>query len=541
MQKPSASKIPSILKSPWFVMLFASIVIITLNILFIGKIRPFNSDDVYWQLAVRSWQPFSGDTFYFGAKDIFVILGPYFAVLEHIFPHGRKLLILEALVLTTSSFVLFYFSSLYFLKKIKIRLSYGVLLPFAWLASFGYPMVSWYLNSNWRSFEMGLSFATFALVAAVCNKDIRTNSSFFKPGLILAAITSGALMYGDPYYTFFTIVPLFVLIVLMHILKKIDAYRALMLYLMLIGSYFFSKILSLIGSSAGIHINTNAPSTFVAFESIFDNIEGSLHAMFHIFGADFLGRPAASMSTFIAIINAALLCFTLLIAFSYKKYLGMRDLQKISTNALWPIFVVFILALIFITNTISTLAGVDNYRFYMLFAYGAVLLLAIGIGRIQTKKISTVLAILLIVASLANIAQTAHKGWVGAYPEVSVNQGNSYNAEIVKAIEKLGLRKGYSNFWQGNINTYVSDGKIVFLPSVCNEYGETSKFRWLTTASQFKKQADRSFYLLDSYNKYPATCTQEQLIKQFGRPEQIIAIKSGSILVFDYDISKNMP
>ncbi len=301
-----------------------------------------------------------------------------------------------------------------------------------------------------------------------------------------------------------------------------------------------SKLFSILGTSAGIFINTNAPSVFVTFESIISNILASFHEIFHIFGADFLGKPVAA-STIVPLINAILLVAIFISVFSYKKYLQTAEIKRTSIEALWPVLFVFVLGSVFLTNAFSTLADISNYRFYMLFAYVGIVLLAIALGKTKNVNLSRILVALLIVATFANIAQVLTKGWVNGNPEVAVNQNNSVNADIVNTIQPLGLTKGYANFWQANINTYISGRQILFLPVICNENRETILFKWLTTSDRLEKHSDTSFYLIDPSYTEPKTCTREEIISQFGEPSSIVEIRGKTLLIFDYDISKKMP
>lgn len=540
MTKEASNRLLAIIKQPWFIIFCLSILILSFNILFIAKYRPFNSDDVYWQLAVKHWVPFSGDTFFFGVEDVFVILSPFFAFMEYLFAPGRKLLALESLLLVLGSFSLFYFSALYFLKKLKLTLSYTTLLPFVWLASFGYPIVSWYLNSNWRSFEIGFSFATFALIAAICNKDINLGLVRYKALGILSIILTGLLSYSDPYYTYFTIVPLFLLVIIFHWLGKIKKATAIVLYSSVGLSIILSKIIGMVFTAAGAHISSSAPATFVAFGSILDNIEGSLHGLFHIFGADFLGNKIVSKDTLFAVVNAALLSFIIVKIISYRKYLNIQKIKRAGSDSLWPLFFVMVVGMIFAVNTFSTLAGVVNYRFYMMLVYVAIVIFSITIGRLENKKLSLGLAVLLIIATLLNITQTIRKEWVEPGSNMSFNLGNSLNHETVSTVRAQGITKGYANFWEANINTYLADDQITFLPSICNNNGKTVRFTWLTTSSQFNKPASSSFYFIGTHNSDPKICSLESIIGQFGKPKQTLSITSGTLLIYDYDISSKM-
>lgn len=535
-------KIASSVKQPWFIIFFLSIFILAFAIIFIGIYRPFNSDDVYWQLSLQHWSPFNGTTFYFGDKDIFIVLSPVFAIMQHIWHTGRGLIILESLALTVSSFTLFYFASLYFLKKLNISLTYKTLLPFVWLSSFGYPIVSWYLNPNWRSFEIGFSFVTFALIFALAAKDIRIQSAWSKIASLFFVLFTGLLMISDPYYTFFTIAPSFLLVVILHYTKMLGRRNALLLYAGFISSYLVSKLFESLIFYAGIRTSIDTPSVFVDFSALGSSVLGSIHAMTYMFNADFLGRQIISPNTIITVVNLFILsCIISRGASHIKKLRNSQTLTKASVSSLIPLFVSFLMALLFTINTLSTLSGIANYRFYMLFAYLGTVILAIAIGSFKNTRYTTFVVIALLVASIANIVQTGQREWLTTDKTTKDNTGNSLNLQTISAIKSLGQSKGYANFWQANINTYLSNSATIFLPTMCNEHGESSKFRWLITSDQFDKTAQSSFFFIDSRNQYPEACTKEEVIKQFGVPSQINEIPGGTVIIFDYDISTKMP
>jgi hypothetical protein len=538
MPKQLKVQLLAIAKSPWFIVFGVSIVILALNIMFIGRLRPFSSDDVYWQLAVKDWKPFSGDTLYFGYKDIFVGLGPFFALMEHVFNPSRRLLIVEALMLVIGSFTLFYFSSLYFLKKLRFRLDYPTLLPFVWLASFGYPIVVHYLNVDYRSFELGLGFATYALAAAITHNDIDPLKSWLTRFATLCIVGLNAVLaYGDPYYTFFILAPIGLFTIGLHISRKISRRPAIILYASLALIVILSKILTIIGKSAGIIINTDAESIYVTFESIINNILTSFHGMFYMFGADFPGREVGNIVTFGMMLNAALLVLTIYAAVRFKKLFRIKRLIDAPLAKLWALFFILVLSTVFAVYTSSSLVSLGGYRFYLLFAWLAATYLSIAMGAVKNRQVAIGVSILLLLATLFNLAYTVVGQSTKGQPEVMANRKNQVNYALVEKLDQLGLNKGYANFWQANINTYLSSGKILFLSVTCTENGQTTPFKWLTTSSRLEKHSDNSFYLLDPYIAGIKTCTQEDVVRQFNEPESTVDLGGRTLMIFNYDIS----
>ncbi len=529
-----------LLRSPSFIMLAISLVILAAQIIFIGKLRPFNSDDLYWQQVVRTWTPFSGDTFYFGTKDIFVALGPFFAIFESIFSPSRKLLIAETAIITMSSFALFYLSSLYFLRKLRIKLNYVTLLPFVWLASFGYPLVQNYLNSDWRTFQTGFAFLTFALVAAITFKDIDPlRSTRSKILSLVAVIFTGVLIYGDPYYTFFTIGPLAIFTAGLFLLKKINRLQTVTIFGGIALSLVFSKLIALLCAKAGIFIVMSTPSVFVNFDDIITNIVASFHGMLIIFGGDFFGRSAANIVTFGLALNAAILAIILYKTFDLRRFIRRGSIGRTTLPQLWAVFFGLAMALIFVVYTSSSLVAVSNYRFFILFIYCAVTVLAIVLGMTK-NNVAKFIGGLLIAGTVFNIGYTTVGNSVASQGDVANNISNSLNYELIRKVESEKLTKGYASYWQANVNTYFSDNRVAFLPSLCTPDGKTAQFRWLIDGGQFDRSANRSFYLIDPDIPQPPICNRQQLDAQFGDPQKVLKVGNKSILIYNYDITRKI-
>lgn len=530
-------KLLSFVKQPVFVVLIICLVLLALNIVFIGHFRPFNSDDLYWQQVVRTWPPFSGHTLYLATKDIFIEEVPFFAIMEHIFSPSRKLLLAESGILTLSSFIFFYSSSLYFLRKIKAKLSYLTLLPFIWLSSFGYPLVQNYLNSDWRTFEVGLSFLTFMLVAAITFKDIqplRTLRTKILSVVVLAYI--GIVIYSDPYFLYFTIAPLFLFVLALYGLRKINRKQLAVLCGGTVLAMIFAKIAEIACAKAGVVIATDIPSAFVNFDNIVTNIISSIHGLLIVFGADFFGRQAFKLGTLGAIFNATILFFILHRVYSYRTVVTrFTKSKRLSLPSLWVTFFGFLLVFIFVIYTLTTLVLVSNYRFYILFIYCAITFLVFILANSSIKHLKLVLGLVIAVAISYNLAGTIlFKNFLGQ-PGIAGNVGNSMNFEIINSADDEGLTKGYASYWQANVNTYFSNGKITFLPAICDA-GVTRQFRWLIDGSQFNKKSSLSFYLMDPDFTAPPSCTEDKLLSQFGKPKKIRMIGNKRMLIYDYDI-----
>jgi hypothetical protein len=463
---------------------------------------------------------------------------PFLAVLGHIFTAGRKLIFLESTSLAIASFILFYVSSIYFLKKAKIKLTYINLLPFIWLASFGYTFIELYLNPSWRGFEMGLSFITFMLVAMIFYRDIKvprtiTSKSIF----VIIALLIGIITYSDPYYLWFTIGPIILFTAISYGLKKIKKDQLLTIYVAIILSFIFSRLASYISMKAGIRVVTTYPAAFVNFNSLSNNLTVGAHGLLLGFGADFFGQKIKSLIALGAVMNALLLGYII-----YKIYQLRRTHvsdTKTDIAQYWTIFFGALCVLVFGVYVISTLVDISTYRYLIMLILSAILFLSLTMSTIKSKIRRNTIATIIVIATVFNIGISIHE--TPGYQEFGSlgNNHNSLNYQLINTVRSLGINKGYTNYWQGNINTYLSDNTIQFLPILCTA-GHTATFNWLINPSSFQLISSKSFYLIDPNINGPPTCSVQQVISQFGTPNKVVKVSDNSLYIYNYDIGTKM-
>lgn len=528
-------------KNPTIVVLAVSVILLACNIFFIGHYRPFNSDDIYWQQIVRTWVPFSGDTMYTGADNTYISKMPFFYLMENIFPASRALAMLETFLLTGFAFVSLYITALYILKKSKAKITYWVLLPFVWLASFGYAMVDNYLNVNWRTADMGISFLVYLAVAAILFGDINPLKSIRSKILsFLAIVVVAATIASDPYFVYFTIVPVVLITLAAYFYKRIKRAQVLVVIGFVGVSYVVSRVVEAVLTAAGMVVVTHPPSAFVNFDDIVTNIIASLHGLLIIYNANFFGLQTQVMAVGF-LLNTIILGVIIVFIVRYLKTMVKAPKDRPKLVTLWLGFFALVPALVFLIYTSSSLALVSNYRFYMIFVYCSVLLLAIVVASIKNKSVRRIVGVLIICASLFNLGYTTvfRERSIFANSTVSVNRGNALNYALIDIMESKGLTKGYTSFWQGNINTYLSDGEVAALAVLCAD-GITIPFKWNVDGALYDRNAERTFYLYDPYFTTPGVCTPDQAIAQFGEPAEAFQYQNKTFLIYDYDIYTKM-
>ena len=512
--------------------------VFAITLVFTHRHRSYTSDDVSWQVIVKHWRPFSGQQVSLGSTDNFVDKWPFFALIEHLLPASRKLLFLESAALAVSGFAMFYASALYFLKKAGARLNYSTLLPFVWLASFGFSFAQLYLSPVWRSFEVGLSFATFALTAMLFNGAIKPRQPWRGVVIIGALVlAAGISIYSDPYYLYFTIGPIVIFTAIAFLLKLIRKYQLVIAGISVVAALLIAKLTARLAERAGLKMVATYPAQFVPYGSLAKNVAVSVQGLLLSFGADFFGRPVTpSWALIAALVNFLLLAGIVFGLIRIQRYWPNRW----SLPRLWILLFAFVGPFIFVVFASSTLADISTYRYFFLGVFTSIIFLAFMIDTIKDPVMRRLLVGLLLVAILANLIVT--RQGIPGYLEpgdLGGNHANGTNIALIDAVKAEHLTKGYANYWQANINTYLSKDTVHFLPVTCSG-NRTAPHYWLIDNNSFEIPAASSFLLIDPDIPQPPTCPLGQIYEQFGMPARQIEVSDKTILIYNYDLVTRM-
>ena len=174
--------------------------------------------------------------------------------------------------------------------------------------------------------------------------------------------------------------------------------------------------------------------------------------------------------------------------------------------------------------------GVTTYRYLLFTIFILNSVFAFYLSILKNKKILYVIVGTMLVSiaiSLPHIARASVK-----------NQANQDNYQLINILEKTGYTKGYAGYFDAGINSYLSNGTIQVLPTICSSTA-IAQFPFLINDTPYHTQADRSFYI---YNSIPSelgdTCDPAMLFKQAGIPVNIIHDKNFTIYFYNYDIIK---
>lgn len=477
-----------------------------------------------------------------GEEDNFLTNVPFLALFDRILPMSRLSLFIEAYSLAALNFVLFYSAGLYFLKRCGIRISYYSLLPFVWLSSFGPDFEQLFLNTDWRDFEIGASFMFFMIVAKLFFDHNKPLSSWRSRTLAIAAcIGAGIFVYSDPYFLYFTLMPTFVLFAILWALKRVPLRQFMTVAVGMLGSLVVARITSYSANAVGLVIPPGGHD--IVLSSIHDMIPNLAHAFAGLLTV--FGVTLSHGSTLLECLTAARsICDLALISFIiYCLYQIWRSgatllSQRPSPLMLTGTFFGILAACVFLAYAFSNVTVVGNYRYLVLAVFALTLLLSLQTDALVNGR--RVFSFALVLAISFNIL-ASYAGASTVNAQAPNTQPNAENRALIVAIQRLGLTKGYANYWDGNINTYLSGDSIKFLPVECKA-GTTVPMNFLIDGNLFSQLTSRSFFVDDDVNNGASpACSGQQVQTQFGQPAQTVRVSPYTIFVYNYDIASKMP
>ncbi|HEV2402950.1 MAG TPA: hypothetical protein VGS08_01995 [Candidatus Saccharimonadales bacterium] len=521
--------------SPAAIILSLSIVCLAVTLYFTQRSWAYNSDDVAWQTILLSWH--LGHTVYLGAKDNFISHVPFFQLLGYLFAPSRTVLGVEATIMAVLNFILFFVASRYFLRRCKVPLGYSALLPFLWLASSGYGFEQLFLNSNWRDFEVGVSFIFFMLAARYYYDELyplRSKRTIILTGLACAVV--GAYVYSDPYFFYFTLVPIVLFFEVLYLVGKVDKSKTLFILGAAIVSIIIAWLIELCMSQFRFLIPKGKPIGFAGFHHLIANSSLAVRAVFTIFGASFAGVHGLGVALLAAVCNSMVILFVAYVLYQSRAVLrmGVKAIWADRPHELWRGFLGALTLLVLLAYILSsTETDILTYRYLIILIFACTLLIALY--QLIPRKDRWLLNSLLVLATLLNLANS-YNGTRYVNHTLPDNQRNSANYAVINTVQRLGLSKGYSGFWDANINTYLSKGRIWFLPITCST-GRAQPLHLLVDSTLFTQPSARSFYLVDpDISTNPPLCSQEQIIMQFGEPNRTVKVLGRTILIYNHDL-----
>ena len=522
--------------------LLAGVILFSAGLLRAYFVLPYNSDDVGLKaLLHQSLQAHNLKVLV--PDDTYLLKIPFNVVLDSIVHRPNLNLFLSGWIQDILIVIVFYFVAIYFLRRLTTnRNSELIFIPlFLYLCSnSSVTFLSSIRSPQVRSIEIAVGFICLWLLdkIIIAPKDSSwTKKKALK--ILLTSLLTGLLLFSDPAYILFLIVPISIVGLVVYVHKsEYDKFSQLIAY-SAASMAVYSAIL-LLAKDLGVQV-LKVNAAFVAWNNLGSNISIALNGLLYLENAQIFGEQLYKASTVLAALNLAILLFATL--YIPAKIFKLRSFW-LTFFAIQPAFIFGIYALS--TNVVN----ISTSRYLILIPFYAVLMIAIIISGYY-KKLNTqhliigavfiVLALAQFCVNLSSISSNRH------------DQQNASSSMLARAVEQTGDAKGYASYWDANIVSFYSNYYANIFPLNCSPDGFTINY-WIFNTSSLHKATKDSFIIvsgtIDSKNgaaealTQPANCNDSDsvAIRQFGYPSRIISVSPGTqIYTYDYDLLSKIP
>ncbi len=521
-------------------------------------LRPYNSDDVAVQRVLQTMRPGQENHAIVGT-DNFLIKAPLYYLMDMLFTNSPVKLLAINLILNTIFFtgmilIVLALCKPYFTSKIRVWLAFipviwflgllsGDLVPFRVDKSLG--TATAFMNPNYRTAETGIILIILASLIYHAAK-LRMWVQRVNASLLITAVTGlGAFIllslffFSDPFFIYTVGIGAVMTLLLKWIGKDLSGRTLLLASGIIIASASIGKaLLTHAIEFLGIIPIENVEKLFVSFPMILENASNSLWSLFILFHSDFWNSYITEGKTIIFISNSILL-FTCLFAM-YFVLLRFRN-QK-SRRAILLFFTVTILLNITVFTVTVHGSHIENFRYLFVGTVFMVPLLSYVLMQlnITMNNIRVWLTFIFIfTGSLALNSAMNIKMSAQAFSQTGGQQAvNLDHEKIITILSGEQLTKGYGDYWDANIITYLSNNAVSILPLACTDY-KFKQYHWFVNTLDYGRKNDRTFFIRnsDDISNIIKACDP---IKQFGTPnKKIIASSRYEIFVYNKDIGRD--
>lgn len=497
-----------------FAVLLAAI-ITTLHLIAFTSSHVYTSDEAHLQVMFANDAVASGQPKWFGIGS-FISKLPFIYLTKFFSNYSRFGIFLPTLLVDVICAALFMVGSMYFFNK--YRYSRWSILPTLWVLTLGGNFIYNLFLLNSRNFEIGLIFFTLALLDYFLdNRQFISNKKFTAISAVMVTLW-GFIAVTDSFYLYMFAAPLALYAAVAFFKTKKPGYKDI--FLLTLAGLMATGLFYLIYTALNYH-NYPVIIRFDDYTNVINKIANLPFTLLSFTGNSFF-RAVIKPTTVAKIIGASLTVLGL-----YGLYAIARDktLEKFEFIKIFPFIVVLNLLVWLISDRSS-----DHYLILLPF------ILVIGLAYLLSKtKFFKWLIISLVIAAVIGNSAIITKDYLNA--KRSGYKPNSANYELIAELSRLGLTKGYVEFWDGPINTYLSGNKTKLIQTQCFEQ-KLYINHWYLSAAEYAGQSQKSFFMLNTDS--PESCTKNIIIEQFGTPQQFVQYKNYQFYIYNYDIVEKM-
>jgi hypothetical protein len=489
----------------------------------IRGVRLYTSDDTAIQAVLGSWLHGHHATTWVGPDNFFIKL-PIYTLLQVLFPSTHLTLRFCMVLFGVINIWLLWWAGNRLLKRTPTnnRRLLGPLL--LWTTTLSYTLTADLLNPNGRNLELGVGLFLIVYCLEVLDGRIG-NSRKNLLGALGVVLLYGFLLYSDIYFLYILLVPTTLVCLLTWIHNPKTRNRSQ--FALIISAFIYVAYKGWSAIADALHIQTFIPwpTTFVAQDDVSKNINLFIHAILQLFHSDFFGLVPLKLGTILILLNLAVLVYLLRHIFTgYKRHESLGA-QFIGMQALFA-------CLAFLLSNLPS-ANVDASPHYLnILVFDVVLLAAMfPFARKSYVKPATIGLCVVTMINLGTMYRDVHRMSAPATPD---------RQKLFTELKQRGLSKGYADYWSGNINTYLSNFELNFIPVRC-ESAHARIYYWWMDDALLKIPAEKTFLLYEPQSGLGQECSLTGITQTLGVPAETINVgPSAQLFIYDYDITSKL-
>lgn len=389
-----------------------------------------------------------------------------------------------------------------------------------------------FLNIDNRNAEIGVA------LLILCGVDWALHSRQLSTRRRLLALAglgacAGLLCYSDPLFLVPLIGGMLASAGLFWVRResswRLPATVAVVAVVALLGFVAWTKVMTAIGLTTIDSIVQG----FIGAEYLSRGLSNGLGSLLYVFRAGFLGHEMMWTSTKVLVLNAilpALFLVTVVVTL-----VGLLRGPRVRLSWLTGVLVLGAI-LNFAALSLSYLGMDPNYYRYVFVAALFMLplmgkVLADAMERITTRRLAAVTAVALVGLIALNGAVNVRTYAVRDHSKV---QKDDY--DIIAAAKRNNLSKGYANYWNASIVSYLSNREVISLELKCDKNNRLVKSPWIVNGGDFDLPADRVFWV------HKTSGDELSCADQLPKPQQVEKVNDRyELWIYDQDFAKPLP
>lgn len=459
--------------------------LLIINILILHEKHLYVSDDVLQQLIVQDLQTQPNDALV--GQDSFILKMPFYWLLDIFAPHTP-----ETILFTSISILLLTLFTLGLFSLIITRSRTLTAFLIAWIASFGgYVLIS-FRNPNLRNIELALGLLMGYLLLTLIQ---RASQQKYKLALIGLALLAALQTHNDPYVFYLFFVP--AALATMLLLRTRQAIIWSSIYI--VTTFIFWKIVVLLSSLMGIHTFGEGVNLPGSLSHLLGDTLIALQGVSSILSNFQVDETFSVASSFITI---AILVFAIFVSFRTLR-------NRPSPLSKWSIW--FGITIIILTIGLYVMSGFiegqSHHRYLVAIIFGLFCMFA-GSSTYLLKNLTVTI---LVFGLLVSFNLASNITWYSNATSVD----NTAEAKVIAKFAKENrVTLGFSDYWNGNINTYFGRGAFKLLPIACYS-NDVHMYKFATNIPNFPASFDNLRFFV-YFDDQPSSCSPEKIKKSFG-------------------------